>query len=159
MVVSDAMSGTKRPLEAETGGPNNATTTATTTKQRAGSSLSAEAAAVASDVLAVASDLAASVPPPFVELPLHGEHKRAVSAVSFAPSHGQSPFGRAAVCASASADGTVKLWRLADDLLARGGADGGDALASFPAATGAAGDTNTNINAAAAATETAPPTS
>ena len=40
-------------------------------------------------------------------LPVYGEHKRAVSSVSFAPPTSNGPV---ATCASASADGTVKLW-------------------------------------------------
>ena len=49
---------------------------------------------------------------PFVCMPMYGEHKRAVSSVQLAPSrltkHG------AALCASASADGSVKIWDLSD---------------------------------------------
>jgi COMPASS component SWD3 len=50
-------------------------------------------------------------PAPFVKFPYYGEHKRAVSAVAFAPSMiAESP-----LCASASADGTVKLWDVNQD--------------------------------------------
>ena len=41
-------------------------------------------------------------------LPVYGEHKRAVSSVSFAPPSTSN--GSVATCASASADGTVKIW-------------------------------------------------
>jgi len=54
----------------------------------------------------------------FVELPFYGEHKRAVSAVAFAPtlpndlssSDYASDTKTYALCASASADATVRLW-------------------------------------------------
>lgn len=48
----------------------------------------------------------------YVELPFFGEHTRAVSAVAFAPSIANSPLKQDtyALCASASADGTVRLW-------------------------------------------------
>lgn len=48
----------------------------------------------------------------YVELPMFGEHTRAVSAVAFAPSIANAPFKKEtyALCASASADGTVRLW-------------------------------------------------
>jgi COMPASS component SWD3 len=47
----------------------------------------------------------------FQQFPYHGEHKRAVSAVALAPSKlCDSP-----LCASASADGTVKLWQVYQD--------------------------------------------
>lgn len=48
----------------------------------------------------------------YVELPFFGEHTRAVSAVAFAPSIQNSPMKEEtyALCASASADGTVRLW-------------------------------------------------
>jgi len=87
-------------------------------------------------------------PADFVALPFYGEHKKAVSACSFAPTHAQSPFAPGhddsvaagggtscadadadtsaagpaapAVCASASADGTVKLWKLTSEMLERG---------------------------------------
>jgi len=88
----------------------------------------------------------APAPADFVALPFYGEHKKAVSACSFAPTHAQSPFapvaaagggtscadndasaaaaaGSAAapaVCASASADGTVKLWKLTSEMLEGG---------------------------------------
>ena len=49
--------------------------------------------------------------PPFQKFPYYGEHKRAVSAVALAPSKiCESP-----ICASASADGTVKLWDVYQD--------------------------------------------
>ena len=64
-----------------------------------------------------------SPPAPFVNLPMYGEHKRAVSSVKLAPSRltQNRSNGNAAICASASSDGTVKIW----DLLA-GSADGGN---------------------------------
>ena len=50
----------------------------------------------------------------YIELPFFGEHTRAVSAVAFAPSiaHNNSTMKKdtLALCASASADGTVRLW-------------------------------------------------
>ena len=53
----------------------------------------------------------------YVELPLYGEHTRAVSAIAFAPksqtySYSSYPSSNQtlALCASASADGTVRLW-------------------------------------------------
>lgn len=54
-----------------------------------------------------------SAPPPFVRLPMYGEHKRAVSSVKFAPSRlTRNRSERASVCASASSDGCVKIWDL-----------------------------------------------
>jgi COMPASS component SWD3 len=49
---------------------------------------------------------------PFVCLPMYGEHKRAVSAVQLAPS--RLTKHSSALCASASADGSVKIWDLGD---------------------------------------------
>ena len=58
---------------------------------------------------------------PFAALPFHGEHKRAVSSLSFAPP-GAGGTGAAsrhgggtecALCASASADGTARVWDVA----------------------------------------------
>jgi COMPASS component SWD3 len=49
---------------------------------------------------------------PFVCLPMFGEHKRAVSAVQLAPS--RLTKHSSALCASASADGSVKIWDLID---------------------------------------------
>ena len=49
-------------------------------------------------------------PSPFVCLPMYGEHKRAVSSVQLAPS--RLTKHHAALCASASADGSVKIWDL-----------------------------------------------
>ena len=46
----------------------------------------------------------------YVELPFFGEHTRAVSAVAFAPTIPMSSIKKYALCASASADGTVRLW-------------------------------------------------
>lgn len=45
---------------------------------------------------------------PFECLPFYGSHKRAVSSVKLAPSRLTKP--NSALCASASADGTVKIW-------------------------------------------------
>ena len=61
-----------------------------------------------------------STPPPYAELPVYGEHKRAISSVSFAPpskinngaSINSNNVGISAVLATASADGTVKLWEV-----------------------------------------------
>ncbi|KAK1738665.1 WD40 repeat domain-containing protein [Skeletonema marinoi] len=61
--------------------------------------------------------------PEYAALPVYGEHKRAVSSVSFAPptsqnnngssvSSNNAPPGGLATCASASADGTVKIWQV-----------------------------------------------
>ncbi|CAJ1944631.1 unnamed protein product [Cylindrotheca closterium] len=47
---------------------------------------------------------------PFKCLPMYGEHKRAVSSVKLAPSRLTKE--HAALCASASADGSVKIWDL-----------------------------------------------
>jgi COMPASS component SWD3 len=47
---------------------------------------------------------------PFQCLPMYGEHKRAVSSVQLAPS--RLTKNHAALCASASADGSVKIWDL-----------------------------------------------
>lgn len=55
----------------------------------------------------------------FTLLPFHGEHKRAISSVAFAPgeiSSTKSKLGPALAC-SASADGTAKLWTLTQDHL------------------------------------------
>lgn len=57
-------------------------------------------------------------PTPFINMPMYGEHKRAVSSVKFAPSRltkNRKPTGdnhMTAICASASSDGTVKIWDL-----------------------------------------------
>ena len=53
----------------------------------------------------------------FVQLPFHGEHKRAVSAVSLAPSN----IAASPLCASASADGSVRLWDLKYRAIAKSG--------------------------------------
>jgi len=59
-----------------------------------------------------------SPPQPFVEIPYHGEHRRAVSCVSFAPATScDSPFSNI-TCASGSADGTVKLWDVSASMIA-----------------------------------------
>ena len=52
-------------------------------------------------------------PSPFVCLSMYGEHKRAVSSVKLAPSRLTKNRENAALCASASADGSVKIWDLA----------------------------------------------
>ena len=108
---------------------------------------SASAQNEGSSATAAASSCSAPAPPsepqPYVQIPYHGEHRRAVSAVSFAPSCGShSPFGwgdcgdgrgsagewggagarragSAAICASASADGTVKLWDVTHSMIER----------------------------------------
>lgn len=49
--------------------------------------------------------------PPFIKLNAFGEHKRAISSVAFAPGHLTRDLD---VCASASADGTAKLWDVPD---------------------------------------------
>ena len=51
-----------------------------------------------------------ATPSPFTCLPMYGEHKRAVSSVQLAPS--RLTKDHAALCASASADGSVKIWDL-----------------------------------------------
>ena len=53
-----------------------------------------------------------SLEDPFCLFPYYGEHKRAVSAVALAPS---AVTPTSPVCASASADGTVKLWNVLPD--------------------------------------------
>ena len=50
---------------------------------------------------------------PFECLPMYGEHKRAISSVKLAPSRLTKHRENAALCASASADGSVKIWDLA----------------------------------------------
>ncbi|KAL3923347.1 MAG: hypothetical protein SGILL_001714 [Bacillariaceae sp.] len=49
---------------------------------------------------------------PFICLPMYGEHKRAVSSVALAPT--RLTKDSSALCASASADGSVKIWDLGD---------------------------------------------
>eukprot|EP00522_Entomoneis_paludosa_P015092 CAMPEP_0172461080 /NCGR_PEP_ID=MMETSP1065-20121228/39363_1 /TAXON_ID=265537 /ORGANISM="Amphiprora paludosa, Strain CCMP125" /LENGTH=477 /DNA_ID=CAMNT_0013216291 /DNA_START=165 /DNA_END=1598 /DNA_ORIENTATION=+ len=63
----------------------------------------------------------ASIPQPdgkkqwYVALPGFGEHKRAVSSVKFAPSRlMKKDRPHAAICASSSADGYIKLWNVQD---------------------------------------------
>ena len=70
----------------------------------------------------------------YAALPVYGEHKRAVSSVSFAPPtkqyYGASASSNTpslATCASASADGTVKIWQV-DTTIGR--IDTADGLAS-----------------------------
>lgn len=55
----------------------------------------------------VADALSASDPDlkPFVELPFRGEHKKAVSAISFAPINTTK-----VLCATSSADGSARIW-------------------------------------------------
>ena len=59
---------------------------------------------------------------PYHCLPIHGEHKRAVSCLSFAPSTAASTTVASTscidkvVCASASADGSVRLWDISTHL-------------------------------------------
>jgi COMPASS component SWD3 len=55
-----------------------------------------------------------TMPNPYVNLPVFGEHKRAVSAVKFAPHRLTKNRASAALAASASADGSVKIWDLQD---------------------------------------------
>lgn len=50
-------------------------------------------------------------PPRFECLPFYGTHKRAVSSVQLAPSR----LTKGGLCASASADGTVKIWDITGD--------------------------------------------
>lgn len=57
---------------------------------------------------------------PFVLLPFHGEHKRAISSLSFARSTSLSSYNSndqtvKALCASASADGTARIWDVTRD--------------------------------------------
>ena len=61
---------------------------------------------------------------PFVLLPFYGEHKRAVSSLSFASSHSSRSSSSSynsnvanarALCASASADGTARIWDVTRD--------------------------------------------
>jgi COMPASS component SWD3 len=54
---------------------------------------------------------------PYVNLPVFGEHKRAVSAVKFAPHRLTKNRAVSALAASASADGTVKIWDLQDGFM------------------------------------------
>lgn len=60
------------------------------------------------------TNAAAAAASPFICLPMFGEHKRAVSAVQLAPSRLTKDSSSAALCASASADGSVKIWDLGD---------------------------------------------
>ena len=60
-------------------------------------------------------------PPPFACLPMFGEHKRAVSSVQLAPS--RLTKHHAALCASALADGSVKIWDLGASASASGDKD------------------------------------
>lgn len=100
-MVQSGASGTKRPLNDASGAAMG----------------SDENDAEASGAAAGAS----AAPAPFVEVPWRGTHEKAVSAVAFAPAHQQSPWhgsrSVAAVCASASADGTVGMWRLTEDMM------------------------------------------
>lgn len=82
-------------------------------------------------------------PRPFALLPVHGEHKRAVSSLSFAPTPPSSLLGGNSwnsnggsrsthvLCASASADGSAKVWEtptrhdVDDDIAADGDVGGG----------------------------------
>eukprot|EP00538_Stauroneis_constricta_P009170 CAMPEP_0119561440 /NCGR_PEP_ID=MMETSP1352-20130426/17637_1 /TAXON_ID=265584 /ORGANISM="Stauroneis constricta, Strain CCMP1120" /LENGTH=374 /DNA_ID=CAMNT_0007609649 /DNA_START=3 /DNA_END=1127 /DNA_ORIENTATION=+ len=64
-----------------------------------------------------ADDGEASKPAPFACMPQFGEHKRAVSSVKLAPARITKDREDAALCASASADGNVKIWDLANTSL------------------------------------------
>ena len=67
-----------------------------------------------------------SAPPPFVRLPMYGEHKRAVSSVKLAPFRlTKNRSNGAPICASASSDGSVKIWDLAGSAAAAATASGG----------------------------------
>lgn len=55
-----------------------------------------------------------SEPRPFERLPIYGEHKRAVSAVALSPGRGTAHY-KSPLCASASADGTVKIWDIDEE--------------------------------------------
>lgn len=58
------------------------------------------------------------VPPrPYALLPFHGEHKRAVSSVAFAPTPREYVAVSTARCATGSADGTAKIWDLTPAML------------------------------------------
>jgi len=56
-------------------------------------------------------------------LPIHGEHKRAVSCLSFAPSRTSLNLDKV-VCASASADGSVRLWDISTHMNSNINSDG-----------------------------------
>ncbi len=70
---------------------------------------------------------------PFVCLPMYGEHKRAVSSVQLAPS--RLTKHQAALCASASADGSVKIWDLGDPVFPEASSGSGGEYALQPIAT------------------------
>lgn len=84
------------------------------------------------------NDLAYGIPQPFTNIPFHGEHKKAVSSVSFAPcsnpdisiinngtkttveetSSTSIPKSNSlALCASASADASVKVWDITHSMI------------------------------------------
>ena len=75
---------------------------------------------LADPTMSAATATTPSQPQPFVNLPMYGEHKRAVSSVKLAPSRltqnrSGSPGILSAICASASSDGTVKIWDVTGD--------------------------------------------
>ncbi|KAL7485104.1 hypothetical protein ACHAW6_010707 [Cyclotella cf. meneghiniana] len=82
---------------------------------------------------------ASSPPRPYVLLPFHGEHKRAVSSLAFAPAlpHTNQSFlvdssssEILARCASASADGSAKIWDISRDMLNEAPLEKGDGSTS-----------------------------
>lgn len=59
--------------------------------------------------------------PHYVQIPFHGEHRRAISALSFAPSKsddGRECSSSPILLASASADATVKVWEITEAMIA-----------------------------------------
>jgi COMPASS component SWD3 len=74
-------------------------------------------------------------PAPFECLGMYGEHKRAVSSVKLAPSRLTKHRENAALCASASADGSVKIWDLCGSPVEIGIQDKGDEYLLHPATT------------------------
>ncbi|KAL7507096.1 hypothetical protein ACHAXN_004299 [Cyclotella atomus] len=59
-------------------------------------------------------------PQPYVLLPFHGEHKRAISSLSFAPTINNNSVVR---CATGSADGTARIWDIQPSMLQTAGND------------------------------------
>ena len=91
-------------------------------KQQA-ASIAQHNAMTSADAMEIAPTDGEGSAPEYAALPVYGEHKRAVSSVSFAPpttqnnngssvSSNNAPPGGLATCASASADGTVKIWQV-----------------------------------------------
>ena len=70
-------------------------------------------ARVVGDKETVDGDDKSDTPQPFTSLPFYGDHKRAVSSLSFAPPQSSSSL---VLCATACADGSARIWDITKNI-------------------------------------------